>query len=199
MTSGVRSLVLDVDSGKAWLALAASGSNEDGATASTSTTPRLEGCKKRSGPTPPRGRDAKAAVVRVRAFTVSASRPPSRISGPPCSLGVGEGRQQPGDPRLGGRWSLRSLGGGVAQAQSSQVPGTAPGLGRRFGTHLGVLRRLVAPFLSRPGSKRGADVTAGVGGVRPDPRRPGWTPHKGLWEEGGSGHRGAGTISITSR
>lgn len=111
MTSGVRSLVLDVDSGKAWLALAASGSNEDGATASTSTTPRLEGCKKRSGPTPPRGRDAKAAVVRMRPFTVSASRPPSRISGPPCSLGVGEGRQEPGDHRLGGSLEPAITGG----------------------------------------------------------------------------------------
>lgn len=113
----------------------------------------------------------------------------------PWWLGVRGPDKNKATPKLG---SLRSLRGGVTRTVQTWFSSGPRG---RFGTHLRpVLSRLAVPSLSCPGTGRASKASAGVGGVRPDPRRPGSDPpHKCLWREGGSGHRGAGAISITTR
>lgn len=84
-----------------------------------------------------------------------------------------------------GLWSLRPLQGGVTGALSR--PGSAPGLGGGFGTHLSP-ESSGGPFPVPPRDRDGREGLRRCG-LRPagPPAARGRTPHKCLRQEGGSG------------
>lgn len=124
---------------------------------------------------------------------------PTESADLPVPLVAGDGGVQTRTrrPPSWGPWSLRPLQGGVTGALSR--PGSAPGLGGGFGTHLSS-ESSGGPFPVPPRDREGREGLRRCG-LRPaGPPPPGVGPRTnacGRKEEVGTG--GAGAISITSR